>query len=328
MKDRFLTKSRFILALECPTQLFYTGKKEYANQSLEDSFLAALAEGGFQVGELAKLYFPGGHQIDALDHESALARTSELLAHDAVVIYEGAFRFENLFVRADIVEKRGSSLFLYEVKAKSFDPGGEDPFLTARGTIASGWKPYLYDVAFQKHVISKAYPGFQVFAHLMMADKTAPCPTEGLNQKFRIVKDSNGRKSVAVSRDISPADLSPPILCTVGVDGVCERIYSATVTAGEHELGFTSMVEFLAGRYAADEKIPTPVNSACAGCEFFATEEDEKKGLQSGRKECWKADLGWGEGDFRDPGLVGVWDLRRKGGERRASPARKGSGSR
>lgn len=34
MNSRYLTKSRFSLALECPTKLFYTGKKEY-NQSVE-----------------------------------------------------------------------------------------------------------------------------------------------------------------------------------------------------------------------------------------------------------------------------------------------------
>ena len=28
---RYLTKSRFKLAVECPTKLFYTGKPEYAN---------------------------------------------------------------------------------------------------------------------------------------------------------------------------------------------------------------------------------------------------------------------------------------------------------
>ena len=55
-----LTKSKFKLATECPTKLFYTGKQEYANTSLENPFLEALAEGGFQVGELAKQYLPGG----------------------------------------------------------------------------------------------------------------------------------------------------------------------------------------------------------------------------------------------------------------------------
>ena len=64
MKNKYLTKSRFKLATECPTKLFYTGKdKEYANQKCDDDFLLALAEGGIQVGELAKCYFRGsvGH---------------------------------------------------------------------------------------------------------------------------------------------------------------------------------------------------------------------------------------------------------------------------
>ena len=50
---RYLTKSRFKQALECPTKLFYTGKPGYLNNSLDNSFLAALAEGGYQVGALA-----------------------------------------------------------------------------------------------------------------------------------------------------------------------------------------------------------------------------------------------------------------------------------
>jgi len=45
----FLTKSRFMLALGCATKLYYKGKAEYVNSSVDDSFLQALAEGGFQV---------------------------------------------------------------------------------------------------------------------------------------------------------------------------------------------------------------------------------------------------------------------------------------
>lgn len=63
---RYLTKSRFKLAAECPTKLFYTGKdKVYRNLKQEDSFLAMLAEGGYQVGELAKLYYPDGIEIES-----------------------------------------------------------------------------------------------------------------------------------------------------------------------------------------------------------------------------------------------------------------------
>ena len=70
MKNKYLTKSRFKLATECPTKLFYTGKdKEYADQKCDDGFLLALAEGGIQVGELAKCYFPDGHDIKSLDYD-------------------------------------------------------------------------------------------------------------------------------------------------------------------------------------------------------------------------------------------------------------------
>ena len=63
MYPRYLTKSRFKLALECPTKLFYNHKKEYYNKNNDDDFLQELARGGIQVGELAKQYFPGGIEI-------------------------------------------------------------------------------------------------------------------------------------------------------------------------------------------------------------------------------------------------------------------------
>jgi hypothetical protein len=77
---RYLTKSRFKLAVECPTKLFYTGKpKVYRDTKQEDSFLQMLAEGGYQVGELAKCQFPEGVEVKATDHQSALAQTALLL---------------------------------------------------------------------------------------------------------------------------------------------------------------------------------------------------------------------------------------------------------
>ena len=63
MLNRYLTKSRFKIGCECPTKLFYTAKKEYANNNLDNEFLQALAEGGYQVGELAKLDLMDGINI-------------------------------------------------------------------------------------------------------------------------------------------------------------------------------------------------------------------------------------------------------------------------
>ena len=43
--DRFLTKSRFKMSIECPAKLYYTKKEAtYANTKKEDLFLQALAD--------------------------------------------------------------------------------------------------------------------------------------------------------------------------------------------------------------------------------------------------------------------------------------------
>jgi hypothetical protein len=193
-KPKLLTKSRFKMATECPTKLFYTGKKEYGNNNLDNAFLEALAAGGFQVGELAKLYFPNGHMIETLDADEALERTNSLLSeNEKVTIYEAAFKFDKFFVRADIVRKTGNLLELYEVKAKSFDPNEERAFWKKKSGLRSDWLPYLRDVAFQKMVIQEAYPQFSIEAHLTLANKSEVCTVEGLNQLFVLEKDSKGR---------------------------------------------------------------------------------------------------------------------------------------
>jgi hypothetical protein len=178
MSNRYLTKSRFKLAMECPTKLYYTGKEEYINQNIDDPFLIALAEGGFQVGELAKHYFAGGYDIETLDYDEALRITNELLSKDKVIIYEAAILYEKFFIRTDILVKNGRNIELIEVKAKS-----ADDFYNKSG-IKPEWKPYLLDVAFQKYVVAKAFPDYKVIAYLMLADKDAKCPTDGLNQKL------------------------------------------------------------------------------------------------------------------------------------------------
>ena len=86
-KPRYLTKSRFKIATECPTKLFYAGKrKEYKDTMADDDFLAMLAEGGYQVGELAKKRYPDGIEVQETDHALAESKTSALLQQENVVI--------------------------------------------------------------------------------------------------------------------------------------------------------------------------------------------------------------------------------------------------
>ena len=98
---RVLTKSRFKLALECPNKLYYTRKKEYANTKKDDPFLASLADGGFQVEELARMQYPGGVLVDddkyeKYDYQALWEETQQLLQQENVIIYEAAFLIDGL----------------------------------------------------------------------------------------------------------------------------------------------------------------------------------------------------------------------------------------
>ena len=307
---RYLTKSRFILARECETKLFYTGKSEYADHKKEDPFLSALAEGGFQVGELAKLYFPGGHEIETLNHQQALGQTGELLHRESVILYEAAIRHKNLFLRADILIKNGSSLELIEVKSKSFDGSSSRDMLDKGAAIRRDWISYLYDVAFQKHVLSLAFPRMQIRSYLLLADKNARATVDGLNQRFLIYKQ-NGRSRVRVREGTTREMLGEPILIRVPVDDVAQLIYQGR-DGSSRDLSFDRWVDFLAQCYEQDRKISTELGSKCKACEFRCTAEEERAGLKSGFKECWREQAGLQEPDFAEPLVIDLWMSNRR----------------
>ena len=195
MKNKFLSKSRFSFAVDCPTKLFYTNKEDYPDISLEDTFLEALAKGGFQVGELARCYYAGGEMIEERDYKTSLSKTNELLKKKSVIIYEAAFQYKDLFVRTDILVKEENHISLIEVKSKSYNEN-EDSFFNKKGGISPSWEKYIYDVAFQKYVVSKAFPDFNVNAYLYLADKNSKSSVDGLNQKFFIKKTEESYKII------------------------------------------------------------------------------------------------------------------------------------
>ena len=88
-RPRVLTKSRFNLARECPTKLFYAAKPSYANTRNDDNFLQLLAEGGYQVGALARLSYPRGVTVESRADAEAMEQTRALLEQDSVTIYLG-----------------------------------------------------------------------------------------------------------------------------------------------------------------------------------------------------------------------------------------------
>ena len=179
---RYLTKSRFKLATECPTKLYYTGKsKEYKDTMQENTFLAMLAEGGYQVGALAKLRYPDGVEVFEKTHAEAHAKTLALLNQENVVLFEPAILVGDFFIRIDILVKKGNQFELIEVKAKSYDSLNPE-IAGKRNSINSGMLPYIQDSAFQTWVLKQAFPQADITTFLMMPDKAHQATINGGSQ--------------------------------------------------------------------------------------------------------------------------------------------------
>lgn len=308
-----LTKSRFKLGLECPNKLYFTSKKEYANQSLDDSFLQALAKGGFQVEALARLHYPKGVFIGTENYEYDLATnlTQEQLEKDSVSIYEAAFEHNGLFIRTDILSKKGNHIKLIEVKAKTFDPTDEFLFIGKRGGINSGWKSYLFDLAFQKYVAQKAYPQFNFEAYHLMADKTKTAKVDGLNQLFRIPKDGNPRTDV--SSNIGSLDeIGASVLSEINVDNIINRIIANEFPYFDN-LTFEESIALFKTSYQNNDYLNWPTQfGTCKNCEFKTTPEERKEGLKSGFQYCFEKQHSWKPSDFDKPNAFEIWNFRGK----------------
>ena len=208
--DRYLTKSRMKIGLECPKKLYYYD--QYITQDDDNEFLEILAEGGYQVGELAKYYYrfhyPDYHYavITSIDYEESIVATNQALEYSNVIIAEAAIKFDNFFMKVDILVKTGTDIQLVEVKAKSCRSDDENYFLSKKKspiTIQSKWRPYIADIAFQKYVISSAFPKWSITPYLMLINKNKKTNMDGLNQLFTIIKtrSKNGKSRLDVSVD-------------------------------------------------------------------------------------------------------------------------------
>lgn len=301
-----LTKSKFKLALECPTKLYYVDKPEYANQKTEDTFLKALAEGGMQVEALARCYYPDGKLVIAKDSEESVAKTQQMLIEDSVTLFEAAIQHQNYFIRADILIKNQEHLKLIEVKAKSIDK--DTTIATQKGGIIAKWKPYVADVAYQKWVLQKAYPNHRISSYLLLVDKDSLCPTDGLNTKFILKKNRSGKAFVEISELLKAEDLSTPILKEVNVDEYIENLWNEQDDEG---VSFKECFQEFSQLYFEGKKYNPIPKKECGKCQFKTDPNDEQLGLKSGFKECWKQALGYNDKDFNDPTVLDLWDCKK-----------------
>src|SRR5258708_2426952 len=83
---------------------------------MDDEALEALADGGHQVGAIAKLMFrskdPEAVEVVARDHDAQIRETTALLQRESVTIFEATIQHETLLVRSDVLVKRGNQVDL------------------------------------------------------------------------------------------------------------------------------------------------------------------------------------------------------------------------
>ena len=314
MSVRYLTKSRFKVGYECPTKLQYLDDRKYGNNNVDNSFLEALSEGGFQVGELAKVYHASGTEITEIDKAKAVQQTEKLLEQENVTIYEAAISVGALYVRVDVLVKRGNSVELIEVKAKSFDPEEENPFYTKtslkRGVpqINSAWEPYLVDIAFQTHVFKTRFPELRVSSSLMLANKRATATVDGLNQRFFIEKCASGRARVKVAANTTIATVGAPLLVKVPVDDEVEIVFGMKFDDGRN---LQQMVALLSAICNQGKKHDPKIGAQCKSCEFKIPADAKKQGLKSGFDECWAQTAARYGFDLNLPLVFDIWNFRK-----------------
>lgn len=135
-----LSKSLFIRGLQCHKSLYL----DRYHPELKDEVTEAqsrLFEVGSEVGLLARDLFPGGIEIpyEGYTLQEQIERTAAAMREGTVTIYEAAFEYNGLFMKADILNKGPRGWDLFEVKATS-----------------EVKDVHVHDVAYQYHVLTGA----------------------------------------------------------------------------------------------------------------------------------------------------------------------------
>lgn len=113
-----LSKSRFVAGCQCLKRLYLqVHQPELAAQP--DGAGDAIMEQGREVGLLARRLFPGGIEVDGSGSlERAIRITNELLSNPEVpAIFEGAFRYQDVVVKTDVLQRKENRWRLVEVKS-------------------------------------------------------------------------------------------------------------------------------------------------------------------------------------------------------------------
>lgn len=293
MKQSYLTKSDFKIAQSCPTKLYYK-KLAYPNNLEEDEYLKLLADGGYIVGKMARLLYPGGIEIKINEGiEKAIERTKELLKEENIILFEPIINIDGLFIKIDILIKRNNNFDLIEVKSKSFDSSSEKSVFEKNKT---SWEPYFDDIAYQTYVLGKAYPNANINPYLMMPDKAKRTKIEGLASWFKLNKIGKNY-DVEFIGNLEELRKDDILTCVPVKEKVEELLY---IVKENSKIYLDSILPDI-------KKVQAELTKECKGCEYRLDSNNKKSGFM----ECW------GDLAFSDPHIFDLYHMGTIGGHKR-----------
>lgn len=120
MASTSLSKSQFIRGLQCHKSLWLYKKSPNLREE-PDASLQALFDEGTCVGELAQQLFPGGETIlfEEGTFEQKITKTKNLIESGVKTIYEATFKYDDVLVMVDILNKGRGGWEIYEVKSST-----------------------------------------------------------------------------------------------------------------------------------------------------------------------------------------------------------------
>jgi hypothetical protein len=114
----YLSKSLYIRGLQCHKSLYLDRYQPELKDEISEE-KQALFESGTEVGILARDLFPRGVEVpyEGLSPKEQLAMTASEIRKGTETLYEAAFNYDNVFMKADTLHKGKRGWELYEVKA-------------------------------------------------------------------------------------------------------------------------------------------------------------------------------------------------------------------
>ncbi|MBP6015992.1 MAG: DUF2779 domain-containing protein [Candidatus Promineofilum sp.] len=285
MHDYYLTKSDFKVAQSCPTKLFYH-KRHYPTREEGDEYLGHLADQGYLIEALARLFYPDGRWLGfQKDVEAAAWDTMAALSGNGT-LFEATLISGGKLARVDILVRRGDVFELIEIKSCSFDRQKNDElvqngrpnlFRSPRSPdgIRSEWRPYLEDAAFQTSILQDIFPGATIIPYLLMPDTSRACHIDGLHRRFALRPAQDHQDQLPYSDYTGdPREIRRnPMLVRVDVSAEIQLLLPEVRRRADTYV--KSLIPELT-------RIATPPSTHCRACEYRIPDNQE-----SGFHECW-----------------------------------------